>query len=265
MKETTTEIRDEIEIDLRKLLLVYLNKLWLIIACGFLAAVISLAVTKFGITPMYQADIMVYVNNSRSGEQVDYISGSNLSASQQLVNTYVNIIRSDTVLTKVIEKGELTCRVEDVREMMTTSQVDKTEIFEVRITHENPEMAAHIANVIANVAPGEIEEFVEGSSTKIIDYAKVPDKRSSPSYTKNTLVGGILGCMLAVAYVTIRSLMDVRIKDEEDLMQLFTYPILGQIPSFDQVPGKRSGYGYGGYRSAYETQEPMTVDNEGRG
>ena len=245
MREKTNEInaRDEIEIDLRKLLAVYVGKWWLILLCGVLAAGISLGVTKYAITPMYRTNVMIYVNNTRAGEKVDVISGSNLSASQQLVNTYVNIIKSDTVLSKVIEIGQLSYTPDDIRDMMTTSQVDDTEIFEVHITHEDPEMAAHIANVVATVAPGEIESFVEGSSTKVIDYAKVPEVRYSPSYSKNTVLGGVVGCALALAYVTLRFLMDVRIKDEDDLNQLFDYPILGQVPAFDKIDSSKGGYG----------------------
>jgi len=254
MRDTTTEIkaRDEIEIDLGKLLLVYLENWWLFLLCGVLVATLSLAVTRFAITPMYRTNVMIYVNNTRAGEKVDVISGSNLSASQQLVNTYVNIIKSETVLSKVVETGELVYTTEDVREMMTTSQVEDTELFEVHITHEDPEMAAHIANVIANVAPGEIETFVEGSSTKIIDFAKVPEERYSPSYRVNTMIGGVIGCALALAYVTLRFLMDVRIKDEDDLNQLFEYPILGQVPAFDKADSGRGGYG----KHTYEVHPP---------
>ena len=64
----------------------------------------------------------------------------------------------------------------------------------------------------------------------------------SPSYQRNTLLGGAIGIMLAVAFVTLSFLLDVRIKDEEDLTQLFTIPVLGQIPSFAQAGTRRSGY-----------------------
>ena len=256
MREIATEIntRDVIEIDLGKLIMNYLEKWWLILLCGILAAAVSLGVTRYAITPMYRASVMIYVNNTKAGEKVDVISGSNLSASQQLVNTYINIIESDTVLGKVIEYGELAYTTDDIRDMMTTSQVDDTEIFKVHITHEDPQMAAHIANVMAKVAPGEIEEFVEGSSTKIIDYAKVPDKRSSPSYTVNTVLGGAIGVALALAYVTLRFLLDVRIKDEDDLGHMFDYPILGQVPAFDKIDKRKAEYG----RRAYEVKN----DNE---
>ena len=109
----------------------------------------------------------VYVNNTRAGVVVEYVSGSNLSASKQLVNTYVNIIGSDLVLEKVVEEGNLDYTAGQIRSMMTTAQVDDTEIFEVYITHADPAVAAQVANTIADVAPAEIEEIVEGSSVSL--------------------------------------------------------------------------------------------------
>ena len=118
--------------------------------------------------------------------------------------------------------------------MMSTEQVDSTEFFNVYITHPDPETAAYIANIIAEVAPDEIAGFIEGSSTKIVDYAQVPEKPSSPSLTKNTLIGVLLGLVLSVAFLTIRDLMDVRVKNEEDLSEISNLPVLGRIPVFTQ-------------------------------
>lgn len=249
--------RDEFEIDLQKLLFVYMGKWWLFCLCVLVTASIALMYTKFYVTPMYRASVTVYVNNIRSGEQIDYLSSSNLAASQQLVNTYINIIKSNTVLEQVVELSALNCDADDVRDIMSTSRVDETEMFQVHIAHPDPEMAARIANAVANVAPGEIEQFVEGSSAKIIDYAKVPEHRYSPSYSRNVFFGGMIGGILAAIYVTVRYLLDVRIKEESDLAQLFDYPVLGQIPVFEQVEGKRrSGYSRYAYaKHSYETQE----------
>lgn len=232
------------EIDLQKLLLVYLKNWWLILLCGLLAAAVALIYTKNCITPLYRASVTVYVNNAKSSQTIDYITGSNLATSQQLVSTYVNIIQSDTVLTKVVESGGLDYTPEQVRSIMSANQVGETELFKVSISHPDPAMAAHIANTVAEVAPAEIAQIVEGSSTKIIDYAKVPEQRYTPSYSRNTLMGALLGCVLAAGFVTLRYLMDVRIKDEEDLEQLFDLPVLGQVPAFSQIKTKGQ-YGYG--------------------
>ena len=83
------------EIDLLKLFMAYLHKWWLILLCALVVGGGTLLYTMKLVTPLYQASITVYVNNVRSGERIDYISGSNLQASQQLVNTYSNIIQSD--------------------------------------------------------------------------------------------------------------------------------------------------------------------------
>lgn len=247
-----TEHRDAMEIDLQKLLIAFLHKWYVILICTLLAGLAAFYITANLITPMYKADVTVYVNNVRSGLEVESISSTNLSTSQKLVNTYINIIESDTVLEKVAEASEMDINAAEIRSVMTAEQVDDTELFTVSITHPSPILAAQLANAVAEVAPGEIESFVEGSSTKIIDYAKVPTSPDSPSVSRNTILGALVGCVIAVLYLTIRFLLDVRIKEEDDLTMLFDLPVLAQIPSFVHENSKRRGYGY--ESSAAQTQ-----------
>ena len=250
MREVLNENRDGFEIDLQKLLLAYLSKWWLILLCALAAVLGAFYVTSNMITPMYRAEVTVYVNNTASGLQLDTISNSNLVTSQRLVSTYVNIIESDTVLEKVAEASGMEITAEQIRKIMSAKQVDDTELFDVVITHADPVLAAQLANAVAEVAPGEIENFVEGSSTKIIDYAKVPVRPSSPSLGKNCVLGAVMGIVAALAYLTLRFLFDVRIKDEEDLNMLFDIPVLAQIPAFIPEGSKRrNGYS----KHAYET------------
>ena len=245
MKETKLARDEVLEIDLQKLLMAYLRKWWLILLCGLVVAGGALLYTVKFITPLYQASVSVYVNNGSNNQPVDYVTSSNLDASQKLVNTYINIAKSDRVLDLVVEKLNGDYTVKELREMFSAAQVDKTEIFRIYITSPSPEEAARVANVMAEVAPGEISNLIEGSSARIIDYAKVPEQRHSPSYKKNTMMGGLIGCVLAVAYLTMLFLLDVRIRDDEDLTSLTDLPILGQIPNIDAIKDSdRKKYGY---------------------
>ena len=250
MRKMLTETRDGLEIDLQKLVAAYLGKWWLILACTCLAALAAFCFAANMITPMYQAKVTIYVNNTASGLQLETISNSNLVTSQRLVNTYINMISSDTVLEKVAEASGIEITANRIRKMMSAKQVDDTELFDVVITHADPALAAHVANAIAEVAPGEIENFVEGSSTKIIDYAKVPAVPSSPNVRMISVLGGMVGCLVALAYLTLRLLFDVRIKDEEDLNMIFDIPVLAQIPVF-LADGERRTGSYG--KHTYET------------
>ena len=243
---------DVVEINLAKLFRFYLKNWLAILAAGLVCAVLALAYTRFCVTPLYRANVTIYVNNIKSGQNVDYITGSNLSAAQQLVNTYVNIIKSDTVLNEVIKAGRLDCKPEALRRVMSAQQIEDTEMFVVSVSHPDPEIAAHVVNTIAKVAPAKISGFVEGSSTKIIDYATVPQAPYTPSYSRNIVLGGLLGCILVGIFLTLRYLFDMRIKTEDDIEQYFKAPVLGVIPSFDQDNTKRRN-GYGGY--GYGSQE----------
>ena len=237
----TNENREGFEIDLEKLFLAFLGKWWMILICVVLGVALSAYYTTQWVTPMYQASVTIYVNNVGRDQKVNYITNSNLATAQKLVNTYIYIIKSDTVLEKVADAADLGMTAPQLRSCLRAAQKGETELFDVTITHENSEMAARIANALAEVAPGEIENFVEGSSTKVIDYAKVPKAPSTPKLAKNLLVGAGVGFLIAAAYITILFLLDVRIKDEDELVSMFDLPVLGQIPVFLSEGAKARG------------------------
>ena len=231
----------ESEIDLQEMLFSYLHHWWVIAICALAFVGMALACTHIFVTPLYRTNVTIYVNNSINTSDTEHIASADLTVSQKLVNTYVNIIKSTTVLQKVIEEGELPYSTSSLRRMISAQQVDVTELFDVYVSSPDPEMAAHIANTIADVAPREIANIVEGSSTKIIDYASVPRAPYTPSYSRNAFIGFLIGAILAVAYLTIRYLLDVHINDAEDLDRMFEYPVLGQIPDIAQVRNRTRG------------------------
>ena len=232
----------EFEIDLGKLFRYYL-KHWISIAVSGLAvALIALLITVFAITPMYRSSVTVYVNNSKN-TQTDTLTGGNLSAAVQLVRTYVNIIESKPILEEVAQVGQLDYTVEELREIISAKQVDDTEMFVVSAVHPDAEMAAHIVNTIAEVAPDRIAEIVEGSSAKIVEYADPAEKPYSPSLKKNLLLGALLGCVLMGIVRTLQYLFDMCLEDEEDITMYFDAPVLGLIPDFNQT-GKKRKNGY---------------------
>ena len=229
-----------VEVDLKEILRVCLRKIWLILLSALVVGVAVYLYTVFFVTPQYIAGASFYVNNSQQSGDSQKISSADLATSQRLVLTYVNIIKSDTVLEKVIAEAGLEMTPGQIRSIMTAESIDDTEMFRVRITHAKPWLAAKIVNAIADVAPAEISNILVGSTTKVVDRAKVPTSPSTPNRAQNAVIGALVGVVLAVAYVVIRTLMDVRIKSEEDLAQISEVPVLGLIPEF--MDEGKSGY-----------------------
>ncbi len=222
-----------IEIDLRELMYALLRKIWLVILCMVLCGAAAFAYTKYCVTPLYRADVSFYVNNSSfQSDNNQSISSSDLATSQRLVLTYVNIIKSDLVLEKVVAESGLNITAPELRSIMTASSMDNTELFEVYISSPDPVQAAQIANALAAVAPGEISNILVGSATKVIDYAKVPTSPYTPNRSQNTMIGVLLGAFLAAAVIVVQAPLDVRIKGEDDLKKLSSVPVIGVIPDF---------------------------------
>ena len=242
----------EIEIDLLTLIAALWRKALVIILIAILMASFAFAGTLLFITPKYQATASMYVNNSSFslGLERFSISASELSASNSLVNTYIFILKSRTTLEEVIAKAGLPYSSSALSEMISAESVTNTAAFNVTVTSDSPTEAELIANTIAQILPDRIAEIVDGSSVRIVDYAIVPAHRSSPSFTRNTVIGFLAGALLAVAIFTVKFLIDERndvlIHSADELRSIYPdITVLALIP--DMRLSEKKGYYYSSY------------------
>ncbi len=234
------------EISFKRLTEILMQSVSMIVAVTLIVGIFAFIYSETMVVPEYESSVSLYVNNE-TGNNADKILNSDITASQMLVDTYVIIIKSNTVLNEVCEQLEergITGYTADIlRKKVTAGATNETEIFDVTVRDTNPENTYIIANVIADVAPPIIKDFVEASSVKVIDYATA-GIRVSPNIQRNTLVGFLIGLVLSCAYVVLREMFDMRIKTEDDLTKMFDLPILGIIPDIDNPQNHKSGYYY---------------------
>ncbi len=235
---------NEYEIDLRELFMVLLRRWWAIVLAIVLGGAAAFGYTYFLVDPLYQASTLLYVNNSdiSVGATSFSISNADLTAAQKLVDTYVVILKSRTSLNAISEKAGLNYSYETLRSMVSAKAVNSTEVFEVVVTSKDPAEAEKIANTIADVLPSKIADIVVGSDVRIVDYAVVPSHRSSPSYTRNTATGMLIGAVLMAAILILAYLFDENIRSEDYLTQNYPdIPLLAVIPDMS-VSSRRAGY-----------------------
>lgn len=219
------------EIDLRDLLAMFWHRIWLIMLATLLGGAAALLITYFGVTPMYTASVSMYVSNNENRTNAE-ITTSDLSASQGLVDTYIVVLKSDTLLTKVSKQlpPEYQYQPNDLRKMMSASSIDGTEAFKISVENASPEAAQTIVNTIAQVAPDEIIRVVKAGEVAVIDYASLPDKADWP-LMRNTLIGLLLGLLLSMAGIVLYNILDVTVHTAEDLLNHYELPVLGEIPN----------------------------------
>lgn len=244
MGKQENNAREYYTIDLVHIVKSLWRRVWVIALCGLLAAAIGFSISAFAIAPTYSSFIKLYVNNSSFslGNTSFSISSSELTAAQSLVKTYGEILGSRSTLERVIEKADVDYTWRELSEMIVYAPSNDTEIMRVTVTCEDPYEASKIANTIAEVLPTRIAEIIDGASMEVVDSA-VPDlEKVAPSVTRYTAFGLVLGVLLSVVALTVSALMDDTIHDEEYVLAMYDYPILGKVPDLVNTGNKSYGY-----------------------
>lgn len=244
------------EIDILQLAKALLGKWWIIAISAILCAAVFLAYSIFFIVPSYSSSVLFYVNNTSIslGSASVSISNGDLTAAKTLVDTYCVILKTRLTLEEVsdslTEKG-LDYSYEKLDKIISHNTVNNTEIFRVTVQDPDPKNACTIANTIAQILPQKISDVVDGSSVKVVDYAVVPTVRTSPSYSKNTAIGFIIGALAACVCIAVTYLVNDTIDTEEWLLNTFKdeIPLLSVIPDNELSGGRK--YKKYGYKSHY--------------
>ena len=247
MEDRKIERTEEVEIDLQRLFGALLSKAWLIAIISVVCAVLTLVGTILFITPQYKSAAMFYVNNNSMslGDVASSITSSDISASRGLVKSYIVILNTRETLNDVIDYAEVDRTYAELKRMITAEAVDSTEIFQVVVTGPDAQEAETIANAIAYILPKRITSIIDGTSAKVVEAAVVAASPSSPSYTKNTMIGLVLGMALSVAFVVLRVMLDNTIRKEEDITQTCKYPLLASVPDMEMLSkSSYSNYSY---------------------
>lgn len=219
----------EIEIDLKRLVVVLWRRLWLLLLVAAVGAGIAFSYAKFFVSPSYASSVTLYVNNN----YVDSpgFSSSQLTAAQDLAKTYMVIMESRNVLQTVAEQTKLGYTYNHLKGMVSATAVNETEIFEVRVTGGNYQHVTQIANAIADVLPEKITSVVEGSSVRVVDRAVENPNPVGPNYRSYMMLGAVAGFGLCLVALLVLELLDTTIYSEEYLSQRYeNIPLLTVIP-----------------------------------
>ncbi len=236
------ENNETMSLDLMQILRSCLRKWWLIALAGILAGALGFCYAAFFVEPTYASSVTLYVNNSKDTDK--NVTSSDLTASQSLVKTYCEILNNRTTLQMVIERANLSCTYQELSKMITSGALNDTEVMKVTVTTNDADEAAAIANCIAEVLPVRISAIINGATMEVVDSAVPNYRKVAPSIPKYTLLGFVVGFVLALGTVVVLTMLDDTIHGEEYLLQTYGVPILASIPDLHASGNRRYGYYY---------------------
>lgn len=217
----------EIEIDVRQLLLVILDKMALIIVAGIILGAAAYLYSQYLQVPQYQSTARLYIINRQTQ---GIITSQDLSSSSDLTQDFKELVSSRLVIEQVISDLELSYTYEQFQSKLSVATPENTRILAITVTDSDPYVAKSIADQMAEVSVTTIGNVMESERANIIDNGNLPLRPVSPNIIKNTAFGAFVGMLIVIIGTVITYFTDDTIKCEEDLERYIGISTLGVIP-----------------------------------
>lgn len=160
------QYEQDYRIVIKELAVAIKEKAGLILVITLISMALGWSIAKFLIPPKYEASINMIVNTR--GDISMSVTNDNISSAQNLVDTYAIIIKSNTVLNKVISDISLNLTYKELYEMVSVNAIDNTQVMKIAVQGSNPEVSEQIALKIADIAPDIVVNAVEAGSCKVV-------------------------------------------------------------------------------------------------
>lgn len=227
--EKKTERDNEIELDLKDLFMELVSFWQVIVLALALGAVIAFAVSRFLMTPKYEATSELYVLS----KSTSITSLADIQTGTSLTNDYMVVVKGRPVLEQVIANLGLNETYRSLKNKVTLENPSNSRILMITVRDENPLVAKTIADKIAEVGADFIAMKMDQDAPTIIQYGYADGEPVSPNTMKNTVIGGFLGMLLAVAVIVLSYLFNDTIMTAEDVEKKLGLNVLGSLPLED--------------------------------
>jgi len=226
------------QIDIKRMIEIVLDRIVTIVVVTIIFGLISYGMSQYLFVKKYESKVTMVVNNRRDMQIQDTelkTNSSDITASQLLVPTCIEIIKSDAILKQVSEEINAGGRTEQysinkIRKMLTVEEVANTYIIRIAVKSTDRVMSRDIANSIGRTVEKNMQTYIPLSTIRVVDEAKSSQSPASPNVRNNTILGALIGFVLSISFIILKELFDVRVKSADDLVARFNYPVLGTVP-----------------------------------
>ena len=211
-----------------------LKKRWKMIALiTILATVVSGVLSFFVINPVYEASTKVFIGKEENSEEG--YNSNDIAMYQKLLKTYAQAIKTRDLLDAAIKETKYDLTVGQVSSGLTVTPVTDTQILEIKYQSLDPKEAEVILKSISNEFIKISKELVPNGNVRVIETVEMPENPISPNKVMNIAIAFLLGVMVSVGLVFLLEYMYNTYKTKEQLEKELEIPVLGIIPTIDEV------------------------------
>lgn len=206
--------------------------LWMIVIVTVVATLTSAYFSFKVIKPTYDASTTLLLNQKLSSPAAISADYNDIMTNEALVQTYSDIIQSNTVLIPVITSLNLPYKPSTLSSMITVTSNNQSEVMSIDVKDHSIQQAVAIANSVASVFQQRVVQLMQVQNVQIVDPAVVPSNPIpvSPRKSLNIAIAFILGLMVSAGIAFLFDYLDDSVRSEEDVSQILGVTILAVIP-----------------------------------
>jgi len=216
-------------IKIEDLIKILKNRWKMIISITIILTIFSIIMSFYIISPTYEAGTKVFIGKENS-KNINY-SDNDVNMYQKLLKTYAEVIATNNLVKKAIDKEGLDITSEDVLKGLTVTPRTDTQILEIKYRSKNKVLARDVIDSITNEFIESSTELIPNGDVKIIEKVKMPESPVSPNKKMNIAIAFLLGLMISVGLSFLLDAMNNTLKTKEELELILKLPVIGAIPS----------------------------------
>ena len=208
----------------------YLKKYVLVIVVVSLVLIIGVFIYDKSIKkPLYTTYTTIILTKSNEAQTGTTITQNDILLNQKLVETYSKIIKSKLVLEQVISETGVNYTAEELSENVNVEAYENTEMLKISVTDQDPELAASIANSIAQVFSGEIAKIYQINNISVVDVAVTPEEVSNNTLKRDLLIALFISIFGTIGVVFVVYYFDDTVKLTDDLEEEIGMPVVAKV------------------------------------
>ena len=225
------------ELDLKQLINIFWNKRKQILIVVLVFIILGATYSFLFVKPKYKSYTTILLTKVQTetidGQEIkstETITQTDLTLNQKLITTYSELIKSKNVLREVIKNLGISVSEDVLKNKITVSAIEDTELIQISVVNEDPVIAKQIANETAKVFSKKVAEIYNINNVYTVDAAEVSNHPYNINHIKDILIFAVIGLAVAAVYVVIANMLDTTIKTQEDVENALEITVLASIP-----------------------------------
>jgi capsular polysaccharide biosynthesis protein len=203
---------------------------WTLLVATWVAGIAGWVVAS-SIAPTYEARTQLLVGPYNTDRET-------LAASADLVQTYSELITTDPILESAILESGATLSPEDLEAATRVTADNTTRILSIRVQDTNPQMAATLANKLADeisLLASKGTNRPEGQIQQV-DFAKAPTDPVAPQKSLIVALAAVAALIGAMVLVLLVEYLSAAVRSEDELTRITDLPFLGKVDTARSLP-----------------------------